>query len=129
MKLMTALCLTMIAALLSGGCSSSNAAAGSTDPAVVVHDNIAKAKVYHEYAAKAKVTQADLQSFVAQWVKECDLRGGWKLQMGQDGDPACTNPKDMPQPAQPAQAPATATPATAAPQNSGKVPNPVNAHN
>lgn len=75
----------------------------------VAKDNIERAKKYHDLAAKAKIAQAEVQSYVAEWIKACDatsktLGATLSLQMGPDGDPGCqapTTPAPQPQTAAP----------------------------
>lgn len=83
----SAVSVFVVAAFLLSGCGSATA----DDPKSLTaqaKDNIAKAEKYHKLANEAKLKQASLQGFLAQWIEECKIKGN-VLQMGQDGDPAC----------------------------------------
>lgn len=84
----SAVSVLVVAAILLSGCGGSAVADDPKSLTAQAKDNIAKAEKYHKLANEAKLKQASLQGFLAQWIEECKIKGN-VLQMGQDGDPAC----------------------------------------
>ena len=80
----------------------------------VAKDNIEKAKKYHELNNKAKLSQAEVQDFIKNWIESCDalaktMKQPLQLTMGKDGDPGCYVQETPPAPMQP-QSPAPTGP-------------------